>query len=369
MLLLPSANRVYAGASSELARAELAVFSEAVLGGAVSDAELTRRGGVPYLEFTAVRLTAPATAFLANLSASYALFETDDDLLRPVELHRLDRYDDDLITIQKYPGKTNEQFTKLLLNVTLMASAFGPEMAGRRLTVLDPLCGRGTTLNQALMYGYDAAGIDSDQRDFEAYSTFIRTWLKRKRVKHHVSFDGPVRRDGKVIGRRLQLTLAPSKDEHRAGARQRLDVVCADTTRAAEFFRPGSVDLVIADAPYGVQHGSRTPAGLTRRPQDLLTAAMPVWTRLLRPGGAVGIAWNTLVAPRAEAAGILVASGLTPVEHGPYLAFRHRVDQAIVRDVLVARKPSTQETGNLAAGPDIAKGDHGDDRRAVTEAG
>jgi hypothetical protein len=105
MLLLPSANRVYASASADLARAELAVFSESVLGGAVADAELTRRGGVPYLEFTTERLSAPAAAFLANLSASYALFEADGELLRPVELRRLDRYDDDLISIQKYPAR------------------------------------------------------------------------------------------------------------------------------------------------------------------------------------------------------------------------------------------------------------------------
>jgi SAM-dependent methyltransferase len=352
MLLLPSANRVYASASPDLARAELAVFSGSGLGGALSDAELTYRGGVPYLEFTAESLSAHATAFLANLSGSYALFEADGELLRPVELHRIDRYDEDLITIQKYPGKTNEQFTKLLLNVTLMASAFAPDMAGRALTVFDPLCGRGTTLNQALRYGYHAAGIDIDRRDFEAYSTFIRTWLKRKRIKHHISFDGPVRRDGKVIGRRLQLTMAPSKDEHKAGLDQRLDVVCADTIRAAEFFRPDTFDLVVTDAPYGVQHTSRTPARLTRKPQDLLAAAVPVWARLLRPGGAVGIAWNTLVAPRGETAAILAAAALDPVEHGPYLHLRHRVDQAIVRDVLVARKPAGDETGDLGAGPD-----------------
>ena len=35
----------------------------------------------------------------------------------------LARLDDDLITIPKYPGKTNEQFTKLLLNVTVLSSA------------------------------------------------------------------------------------------------------------------------------------------------------------------------------------------------------------------------------------------------------
>ena len=41
-------------------------------------------------------------------------------------LAREDRFDDDLLTIPKYPGKTNEQFTRLLLNVTLASTAFTP---------------------------------------------------------------------------------------------------------------------------------------------------------------------------------------------------------------------------------------------------
>lgn len=249
LLILPSANRVYASAAAGLAVAELAAFSDSVLGGALSAGEVTSRGGVPYVEFAAERLRQEDTSFLANMSSIYALFEVSGGLLRPVELDRLDRYDDDLITIQKYQGKTNEQFTKLLLNVTALASAFGPQMLSRRLAVLDPLCGRGTTLNQALTYGYDAAGIDLDQRDFEAYTTFIKTWLKRKRIKHKATYDGPVRRDGKVAGRRLQISMAASKQEQKAGMTQRLDVVCADTTRAAEFFRPATFDLVVTDAP------------------------------------------------------------------------------------------------------------------------
>src|SRR5215472_9720200 len=340
LLLLPSANRVYARSSTPLAVAELAVFGQSALGRELPSAKTTVLGGVPYLEVDADELGPRQTSFLANMSSIFALFEVEPrGLLKPVELHRLDRFDDDLITIQKYQGKTNEQFTKLLLNVTLMASAFATEMASRRMAVLDPLCGRGTTLNQALMYGFDAAGLDADQRDFDAYSAFIKTWLKRKRIKHHADYDGPVRRDGKVIGRRLQLSLAATKDEHKAGLTQRLDVVCADTTQAAEFFRPDAFDLIVTDAPYGVQHGSRTTARLARRPQDLLMAAVPVWAGLLRPGGAVGIAWNTLVAPREEAAAILAGAGLEPLDSGPYRQFRHRVDQAIVRDVLVARKP------------------------------
>jgi Putative RNA methylase family UPF0020 len=340
MLILPSANRVYAGASVELMAAELAVFSEAVLAGALSAAEPAELGGVPYLTFEADELSPRAASFLANVSGCYALFELSAGLLRPTDLHRLDRYDDDLITIQKYPGKTNEQFTKLLLNVTLMASAFAGEMLDRKLAVLDPLCGRGTTLNQALMYGYDAAGVDLDQKDYEAYTTFIKTWLKRKRVKHNADYDGPVRREGKTIGRRLRLSMAASKEEYRAGETQRLDVVCADTARAPEFFKPATFDVVVTDAPYGVQHGSRTsPADLTRRPLALLASAAPAWATLLRPGGSVGVAWNAMVASREQTASALVEAGLEPVESTAYQQFRHRVDQGITRDILVARKP------------------------------
>ncbi len=340
MLLMPSANRVYADASAALARAELEIVGRAVLDGEIRAIDAATIGGVRYITFEAAALGDRSAAFLANLSASYALFEMHGDLLRPVPLRALAHYDDDLITIQKYQGKTNEQFTKLLLNVTVLSSAFAAEMLSRRLTVLDPLCGRGTTLNQALMYGFDAIGVDVDHRDFEAYAAFIKTWLKRKRVKHQCEYDGPVRRDGKVVARRLQISMAASKDAYKSGDAQLLDVLNADTTRAAEFVRPSTVDVLVTDAPYGVQHGSRTTAkGLARKPLDLLAAAVPVWAALLRPGGAIGVAWNTLVARREDVASILTGAGLRPLEDPPYLAFRHRVDQAIVRDILIARKP------------------------------
>jgi hypothetical protein len=341
LLTLPSTNRVYTGASVALMQAELAVFSQSVLGGRLSDVSASTIAGVPYVTFEADGFGDRDAAFIANLSSVYALFQLEDGLLRPVELHPLDRFDDDLITIQKYQGKTNEQFTKLLLNVTLLSSASAADMLDRQLAVLDPLCGRGTTLNQALMYGYDAAGVDRDQQDYEAYSTFIQTWLKRKRVKHHVEYNGPVRRNGQLAARRLQVRLAAAKEDYKAGMTQLLDVVSTDTTRAGEFFKPGMFDVVVADAPYGVQHGSRTAdRGLARSPLDLLADAAPAWARLLRGGGALGIAWNTFVAERDDVAKTLAQAGLEPLDSGPYLGFRHRVDQAIMRDILIARKPA-----------------------------
>jgi SAM-dependent methyltransferase len=361
-LVLPSHNRVYADAAPSLARAELAVLSAALPDGAIDADSVAETviGGVPYVTFEAGELSERDADLLANLSSLYALFEVTGELLRPVELSRLDRFDDDLLTILKYPGKTNEQFTKLLLNVTLASSAFAGELSspaapgpgGRRLSVLDPLCGRGTTLNQALMYGFDAYGADIDARDVEAYAVFIQRWLKDKRLKHRADFS-PVRRDRKVVARRLTAEFAATKDEYKAGDVQRLEVVEADTTRIGEFFRPASAGLVVADLPYGVQHGShgsgRAGGGegprdggrtLARSPVDLLRAAAPGWARALRPGGALGISWNTHVARREDAAGALAGAGLEVLDSAAYRAFRHRVDQAITRDIMIARKPS-----------------------------
>lgn len=96
LLVLPSANRVYAGAAAGLAVAELAAFGDSVLRGALSAGEVTRRAGVPYVEFAAERLGPEDISFLANMSSIYALFEVSGSLLKPMELNRLDRYDDDL---------------------------------------------------------------------------------------------------------------------------------------------------------------------------------------------------------------------------------------------------------------------------------
>jgi SAM-dependent methyltransferase len=340
LLLRPSANRVYADAAAQLCAAELEVFSRSALAGRLGPVTVTSIGGIDYLTFEAPPLGEDDLAYLANASAVYALFEqTEERLLRPVTLTPMDQFDDDLVTILKYPGKTNEQFTKLLLNVTVLSSAAAGDMLRRRLQVLDPLCGRGTTLNQALSYGYDAVGIDHDSKDFDAYEAFVKTYLQRKRIKHHAQVSA-IRRERRVVGRRMTVALSPSRERYRDGDTLTLDVVQADTTEAATYVRPGTVDVVVTDAPYGVAHGSRsTAAGLRRGPLDLLAEAVPVWARLLRPGGAMGIAWNTVVAKRGDITATLETAGLEVLDDGPYARFCHRVDQSIIRDILIARRP------------------------------
>jgi SAM-dependent methyltransferase len=328
LLVSPSSNRVYAQAAAALAVAELGVVSEQVLGGALGEIREQTLGSVAYVTFEAEELGDVALGWLSNLAATFALFRLDDGRLLPLELRRWDQLDSDLVSIQKYSGKTNEAFTKLLLNVTLAASAFAQEPLG--LSVLDPLCGRGTTLNQALTYGFNATGVEHDAKDFEAYSLFIQRWVKDKRFKHEA-----VR--GSVKGHpKLDLQLGLDKARYKAGETLRVCFVNADTSSCARVFQPRSFDLIVTDAPYGVQHGSQAASGMSRRPLELLTEAIPIWTPLLRPGGAIGIAWNTLVARREQLAALLTQNGLNVCDSAAYRGFQHRVDSSIERDLIVA---------------------------------
>lgn len=341
MLVLPSSNRVYNTASHKLAQAELQCFNASILDSKIDNVQTTTICGVSYLTFDGPCLSTEDIACLSNLSFAYALFEARAEgealNLIPRRLTPLDRYDSDLLSILKFAGKTNDQFTKLLLNVTISASAFASDMSTRKLRVLDPVCGRGTTLNQALMYGYDACGIDIDTSDFDAYSQFINRWLKDKRLKHKSS-SVVLRKDGKTQAHRLTIRMAASKEQYKADDVQSLDFVLADTVQAGEFFRAGSFQLLVADLPYGIRHGNKSAQGHAKSPMQLLQQALPVWTKLLCRGGAIGLAWNTHLAKKTDIVALLEAEGLSVFSQTLTDQFRHRVDQAIMRDIVVAHR-------------------------------
>jgi len=342
MLVAPSSNRVYNAAADKLAIAELDSFNQSQLCEKITNAQMTLIAGVSYLCFDCQPLTQSDLAYLSNLSFIHALFELEgvEKSLRliPTQLTPLSKYDSDLLSILKFAGKTNELFTRLLLNVTLMASSSAKDMTTRRLRVLDPVCGRGTTLNQALMYGYDAAGMEIDANDFDVYSQFINRWLKDKRLKHK-SDAVVLRKDGKIQAHRLTIQLAASKEQYKARDIQKLDMVCADTVNAREFFKTASFDLILADLPYGVKHGNSTAQLYSKSPKQLLQAALPVWAKLLRQGGAMGLAWNTHLAKKSELTELLESAGLLVHASTASDEFRHRVDKAIVRDIVVATRP------------------------------
>jgi len=329
MLRTPSANRVYAGESGPLTAAELELT--APFAADIADVDVA---GVGYLSFEAPELSEGQADTVSRQSACFALFESEGDLLRPVPLPRAFALDDDLVTIPKYQGKTNEQFTQLLVGVTLAAVTREP--TGPR-QILDPLAGRGTTLSTALLLGHDAYGVEGDAKAFEQMASFYTTYLRRKRLKHTADTT-PVRRDGKSVGKRFDAEIRGE------GAALHVTAFVGDTRDSAALFGKKRFDAIVTDAPYGIAHGSTTDvrgvAGKRdRSPAGLLREAIPVWAGQLMHGGALGISWNTFGLSREDLAAMLTGAGLDVCAGGPWERFAHRVDSSIKRDLIVATRP------------------------------
>jgi hypothetical protein len=334
MLLAPSSNRVYSGAADTLVAAELGVLLGAG-GGPVPEIRPTTIAGVPYLSVDQSELDDRLRAAIARLSGLFAVFTRDQQLLIPVQVTPPDLFPDDLVTIPKYPGKTNEQFTRLLVNVTLASIRREPQDSW---SLLDPMCGRGTTLSTGLILGHEVSGVEMDLKAIEAYSAYLKTYLRRKRLKHTADMT-PVKREGKSLGRRLDVEVTPPT----ADRTLKLTAFSGDTRQSAALYGKRRFDAVITDAPYGVVHGSHTDVrGVSgkrdRSAAGLLREALPVWSGQLKRGGALGLSWNTYGLSREDLSQLAVEAGLTPLADGPYLEFGHRVDASIHRDVFVAVK-------------------------------
>jgi hypothetical protein len=332
ILLAPSANRVYASEADRLVAAELKIMLGADDHPPI---EPVRIAGIGYLALATECLDEHACATLGRLSGCYATFHREHDRLRPIEIIRPDLFDDDLVTIPKYPGKTNEQFTRLLINVTV-ASMRRPSSGP--MSILDPLCGRGTVLSTAMMLGCNAAGVEVEAKAVEAYAAYLRGYLRRKRLKHNLEVN-PVRREGKIIGKRLEAAVIPNGRERPIA----LTVFSGDTRQSGALFGKRRFEAVVTDAPYGVIHGSRTDVsgvgGRDRSAAGLISEALPVWTMQLKPGGALGLSFNTIGLRRERLLDLVAAAGLEPLDSGPYRDFEHRVDSSIRRDIVVALKP------------------------------
>jgi hypothetical protein len=335
VLCNPGHNRVYFDAARKMMAAELAVVS-GKMAASVADAREERIGGVPYLRFAArKRLGAEDIARVSELSFLYALFEVEGDCLRPVARTAVDFVDESIGTILKYTGKTNEAFTRLLINLARYSLAEGPE---RRL--LDPVAGKGTTLFEGLRQGLDVFGIEIGERVAgEAYH-FLKRYLENAKYKHtakETRVSGP---NKAFTATRYAFEIARTKEALQAGDTRVVEVVAGNSAHAAQLYRKGFFDMIVGDLPYGVQHGNVTQekqSALTRNPAQLLGACLPAWKAVLRPGGVVVMAWNTHVLPRARLEEIFEGQGFFVLREGPYLELEHRVDQAIQRDVVAAR--------------------------------
>ena len=292
--------------------------------GIAADMEARRMGGAPFLCFEAPALTPAQRAFLAGHSAVYMQCALEGELLRPLPPAREPALPQGMPEILKYKGKTNTLFTQMLINLALSA---GGQWNNPSPRVLDPICGHGTTLFCALGREMDSTGIDSDKKSIQEGVAYAQKWLQYHRVKHSVQ--------------RGSLTLPGGKSAPCVNLRvqdRELKMILADTRDTAHLTRKTPAHALVADLPYGVQHAPRENGRMSDL-ETLLREALPAWREALAPGCAAAIAFNRYTLKRDTLARLAEAAGFQLPDGPDYADFSHWVEQAIQRDVLVARRP------------------------------
>ena len=162
ILLWPHANVRYFESMKTLAEAELTVMLRAV----DENIEIKRTGmnGLEMMTFEGPAFSDRMKKLMSMVSCAYAVFEVKGDMLLPLMQGGQLRFGGDLSGILKYKGKTNEMFTGMLINLAVFCSDFADKF-DKNLSILDPMCGRGTSLFEGLRRNYDMTGVEIDKND------------------------------------------------------------------------------------------------------------------------------------------------------------------------------------------------------------
>ncbi len=351
ILANPGHNRVYFEASEGISLAELMIAARA-FSTPCENFRLEEIGGVPYYLLDAERaLTRREVGILSRLSFCYAIFTVErsggEKILRPVCKVDATFFNPSVSSILKYSGKTNELFTRTMINAALYSSDFSGETG--RIHLLDPVSGKGTTLYEGLICGFDVSGVDIGEKVVHEASVYFKKFLESEKFKHSLHSERLSGENKSYRSRVYRFDFAPTKEDFKNAEKLRhLTMVAGDARFADRYFKKNSFHLVVGDLPYGVAHGNvagqwkpsdgKAFSSPTRNPKELLRACLPALKKVLKPGGALALAWNTFVLPKAQMAEVLEQNGFAVLTGGPYDMFEHRVDQAIKRDILLAKK-------------------------------
>jgi len=333
LLFAPHPNARYDAELKKLCAKELACIGSGV--GIAAPFDFETVGGLPLFTVEA-ELSDRQKAALLRSSSLLALFALEGNALIPLMQGFSRGAFYDMPSILKYKGKTNESFTRLLVNLAVFSSGGAP--FEKRLTVLDPLCGKGTTLFCALSAGYHALGVELDEKEVAEAVIFTKAYLRNGHFKHEYEKSSATVK-GKPGGEIHAFATAQTAESFKAGDVQLLKIARGDSGNAPAFFKKTKADVIVADLPYGVQHKN----DVSKKGSDtlgMLNRLLPRWKEALKAGGAAALSFNAYTLKKSDVLSALEKAGFSPAEDAFANDLSHWVEQAVLRDVAVARLPS-----------------------------
>jgi hypothetical protein len=320
-------NRVFTKSLGPIAMAELDVVLSGAHAASGTEIDIVEDGRTSYLRFDHDGDRGALIESLSMLSATAAVFlEHSPTSLEPLSLENGLRFGTEVVTAQRYKGKTSERLTRLMLNVARAGDA-SKDVKARSL--IDPMCGRGTTLNWALLYGIPAVGLDIDANALDDYATFLQQWAQGNRYPHRIQ-----RYRKPSDPRHFDFTVARDREE--LEAKSKPDIRTFNVPADVEGLAVGKASMIVSDLPYGVQHRART-GGQKKISSvaDLVESVSERWPEWIRTGGSAALSWNVKTLSKPDLIAILHAAGFAESTNR---GFEHQVDRTILRDVVAANR-------------------------------
>jgi len=330
--LTKHANIRYREVISRLGRCELLCMLKAL--SLSPDVQEESLGGASFLTFSCRKLTESELQYLSGHSAVVFMAQrTEDGFLYPLDIPSADYLPEDLPEVLKYKGKTGASFTRMMLNMAVSLRGCPSEM--EKITAFDPLCGKGTSCFCALQAGMNAVGLDLDRKAVREAVDYFSRYLRIHGLKHTMnSRSETAQKDALPL---TEFVFAAEKEQYLAGNTRRLTLAVGDTGLSPALFRKRKAQVILADLPYGVQHAPRfgqVPESFPR----LLERALPLWRNALDDRGVIALSFNTLTLPTHSVVSLLEKAGFSPFSGSVFDQMTHEVEQAVVRNVVLASK-------------------------------
>ena len=332
LLVKSHANARYAQSLQKLAALECNCLLFAL--NATAKITYEELAGTTFLMLEIDELSPQTWSYLSRHSALSFAAIRQEEWLKPIALTPAAYLEPDLAQVLKYKGKTNADFTAMMLHCARAASKFA--LSEEPLTVMDPVCGRGTSLFCALTEGDHAVGMDVDEAALHEADVYFERYLQYHRYKHSRQERSLTVRKGGAF-REISFTLANNAESYKRGNTRTLRLIRGDIAHINEAVGTGFCHLMVGDLPYGVQHAPKEGRGVSSL-EALLHAALPACYQALKRGGAIALAFNTYTLPKTALIQAMKDSGLTPLVEPPFHDFSHWVEQAVNRDMVVAVK-------------------------------
>lgn len=206
--------------------------------------------------------------------------------------------------------------------------------------MLDPVCGKGTTLQEALLAGYNGEGIDLNGKAVSEGVGYLKKYLELGFYKHTLHKERVSGPNKSFTAETASFTIGLDKTSFKEDPYQ-VKFAVGDSRFCPMILGKNRFDLLVGDlalrgaAPE--RRRRRAGRGLPE-PQGTADPLPALLARGAEKRRGAGPELEHLPAEPAGDAGAFGEGGFAPFTEPPYDSFCHRVDAAISRDAVLARR-------------------------------